>query len=137
MNPRGLIGPIWAMARPRRPDEERAAVCNAAGVRGSASVRAARLAARVAVAAIAAVDEDEEPIIAILHELAADPVAMLARDPDIDTAALVRSERAKRCEARGGRRLRERDWPAEDAQVVARITAVLARRYRGFLKPPE
>ncbi|PZU77754.1 MAG: hypothetical protein DI530_12240 [Sphingomonas sp.] len=121
------------MGRPRRPEIEHAAVIAAAGTTGTARARAARLARRVAVAAVAAVDETEEPVIGMLRTLIGDPVALLARDPAIDTGAMVRAERARRCEARGGRRLPEAAWPAEDRDTVRVVAAQLERRYRRML----
>jgi hypothetical protein len=134
MRPRGLIGPVFAMARPRRPPAEANLVRAAADGPGCASQRALRLAARVAKATLADVDAVEtDPVLVLLHALALNPVHQLATDPEIDTAALFRAERAKRADARGGRRLPEREWAAEDREIMATITAALARRYRGAL----
>lgn len=131
---RGISSRVYAMARPRRPTLERDLVRKAAGGGGSAAARAARLAARVALATIAAVDElEEETVLSLLREFSNDPVMRLARDPEIDTARLIRNERAKQSEARGGRRLAEREWPAEDARTAAAVSVLLTRRYRSFL----
>jgi hypothetical protein len=133
MMPRGIIG-VFAMGRPRRPAEEAHLVRQAAADGGTAIARAARVAHRVAALTLVAVDEvGEEPVVKILRMLANDPTTILARDPSIDTAALIRIERARRCEARGGRRLPERDWEREDRETLKYVAVALTRRYRRYL----
>jgi len=133
MMPRGIIA-VFAMARPGRPAEEARLVRQAAADGGTAVARAARVAHRVAALTLVAVDEvGEEPVVAILRMLANDPAVILARDPSIDTAALIRIERARRCDARGGRRLPEREWEREDRETLRSVEAALTRRYRRYL----
>ena len=127
---------MFAMARPRRPEVERAAVVEAAAGAGTVTARAARLARAVAAAALAQVDllPDDE-IIGLLRALDPSPVARLALDPAVDTAALIIVERVRRLEARGGRRLAEREWRDEDQAILAAVATILARRYRAMLTP--
>ena len=73
------------MARPRRPLAEKAAVLAAAGEDGSATQRAARLADRVARAALAFVDADPaDRLLAILQRGSLTPIDTLATDAEID-----------------------------------------------------
>lgn len=131
--PRGIVA-VYAMARPRRPAVERDLVRQAAGRAGGAAERAVRLARRVAAATMLEMDAEEtDRVLQLLRAIAADPMTRLASDPEIDTAALIRSEREKRAAGRGGRRLRERDWPAEDREILAAVSDTLSRRYRAML----
>lgn len=128
--PRGLQS-VYAMARPRRPAAERAAVIAAAGRQGSAAQRAARLAETVARAALADIDGDPaDRVIAALRSIEPTPVDILATDAEIDTASLIVAERVRRMQCRGGRRLAERAWPADDDETVRAVAETLARRYR-------
>lgn len=134
MMPRG-ISRVYAMARPRRPGAEKLAVRAAADGPGSAKARAQRLARAVAVRTLEEMDrQPHEQVITLLATLDPSPVAVLATDADIDTAALIRAERARRAEARGGRRLPEAEWPAEDRDVLESVRATLAERYRRHLE---
>ena len=125
------------MARPRRPASERECVrAAAADVPGTAARRAAIVAERVAAATLCFIDgAPGDRVSALLRRMAHCPIETLATDADIDTAGLVSIERIRRLEARGGRRLLERDWPAEDRAIGAAVTKLLARRYRGYLAP--
>lgn len=69
----------------------------------------------------------------LLGMMANSPLARLAADPEIDTAALVRAERLRRLEARSWRHLPEREWAADDRAVIEAVTAILAKRYSRFL----
>ncbi len=125
---------VFAMARPRRPDAERDAVREAARGQGPAKQRAAWVARRVAVAALQDIDLDpNDRIVKLLRLASGDPVDRLATDPDIDTASLILAERQRRAEARGGRRLPEREWAREDREIVQAVSARLAERYRRLL----
>jgi hypothetical protein len=132
--PRGIVA-VYAMARPRRPEAERAAVIAAAAeTGGTVAQRAALLAKRVATAVLADIDaEPDDRVLTILRQMQATPIDVLATDPDIDTAALVLAERLRSLTARAGRRLPEREWAAEDRTIVAVIANRLARRYRRHL----
>lgn len=129
---------MWAMARPARPTLERELVrAAAAGARGSARTVALDLARRVIAETLASLDAPDDDVAALSRALAAmiepTPLRQLATDPNIDTAALIRSARLVRFEARGCRHLPECEWPA-DRRMVAAITAdTLARRYRQHL----
>lgn len=126
---------VWAMARPRRPDAERVAVLAAVDSNGSAEARAMRLARVVVQETIADIDRDpSERVIALLRSLDPSPVQSLASDPEIDTAALIRSERQARLDGRGGRRLREAEWAIEDREVSRAAVATLARRYARIIR---
>ncbi len=130
----GLVA-VYAMARPGRPDAERVAVLAAAGDKGSIAQRAARLASKVAIEAMNHIDMDPgERILALLAPLAPSPIEVLATDPEIDTARLIQLERIQRMEARGGQRLAERQWAAEDRAILAKIVPTLAERYRKHLR---
>ncbi|OHT22186.1 hypothetical protein [Edaphosphingomonas haloaromaticamans] len=132
--PRGLIGPIYAMARPRRPGAERETVIAAAGTNGSASNRARQLARAVAAAALADIDRDPaEHVIRLLRDLAPTPLDTLAISAEIDTAGLVIAERVRRLRARGGRRLSDREALSEDSEVIAAVASILSERYRRYL----
>lgn len=125
---------VYAMARPRRPMGEAALVRAAADASGSALERARRVATLVTAAAMQDVDrEPEAEIIGLLLTLNPNPILSLATDPEIDTAALIRDERAHRTACRGGRRLREREWPSEDRAVAQVVADKLAERYRRHL----
>jgi len=132
--PRGLIGPVFAMSRPRRPAAERDAVIAAAGPTGSAAQRARRVAQAVALAAIADVDRDPaERILALLRDLSPTPVDVLATAPEMGTAQMILSERVQRLRNRGGRRLSERAQDSEDKEIIAAVASVLSERYRRLL----
>lgn len=132
--PAALRGPVLAMARPKRPVTECAAVIEAASGNGSAAQRARRLADRVAAMAIEEVNRDPaDDLTVMLRVLEGSPAYFLATDPEINTARLVSAERCKRLEARGGRRLPERDWHREDADIQIFVSNLLAERYRRFL----
>lgn len=132
---RGLVGPVMAMARPRRPEAEREAVREAvAGSTGSAIERARRLAHAVASAALADIDRDPaDHVIVLLRGLSPSPVDRLSTSAEIDTSGLIVAERLRRLRARGGRRLSERETEAEDAEVLGAVAATLSRRYRKIL----
>lgn len=133
MMPRG-ISRVFAMARPRRPEQERLAVLEGANGRGTASQRAARLAADVTALAIEEVDiSPDDRVLSLLRDLAPTPARTLATDPTIDTAGLILAERTRRLASRSGRRLPEREWTQEDREIATAVTAVLMRRYRRIL----
>lgn len=132
MTPRGIGSRIYAMARPRRPAIECQLVRAAAPTSGSVAQRATAVARAVAAEALVAIDETE-PVVSILRALATDPVSTLARDPSIDTGATIRIERARRADARGGRRLPEAEWQGEDREILKMLRDTLARRYRAHL----
>ena len=136
MIPRAIAaGRVFAMARPRRPATEAEIVRAAlAGQAGTAAQRARRLALAVAELALRDVDGDPgDRVLLLLGALDASPAAKLATDPQIDTAAMIRSERAQRMEARSWRRLPEREWNTEDRQTVAAVADTLAKRYARYL----
>ena len=94
-----------------------------------------RLARVVVQETIADIDRDpSERVIALLRSLDPSPVQSLASDPEIDTAALIRSERQARLDGRGGRRLREAEWAIEDREVSRAAVATLARRYARIIR---
>lgn len=134
MRPKAISGVVFAMARPSRPASELEAVLAA-----SQSISLGRLAKLVASRAISEANRDPIDDLAIaLHELTIvmtpSPIEALANDPDIDTANLVRMERIRRFEARGCRHLPERQWAAEDAEILAKIATRLANRYRRMVR---
>lgn len=126
---------VYAMGRPRRPVTERDAVRAAVvGQSGTAAQRARRPAAAVAELALRDVDgAPGERIVLLLRALDVTPAALLATDPDIDTAALIRTERMRRMEARAWRRLPECEWAREDCEIAVAIAATLAKRYARHL----
>jgi hypothetical protein len=129
---------VHAMARPTRPIAERDLVRVAAAGAGSALNRARRLGRAVAEAAIADIDMDPaDRVIGLLRALAASPVDRLANDPMFDTGALIVAARLARLRARGGRHLPEREWPAENREVLASVASTLARRYRVHLSDDD
>lgn len=130
-----IVSRVYAMARPARPAVEgelvRAALANQPG---TAARRARSLAATVARQALAAIDGDPaDRALLLLDALVCSPAARLALDEAIDTAALVRAERARRAEARGWRRLSDAQGCAEDREIVAAVTAALTKRYSRHL----
>lgn len=74
-----------------------------------------------------------DKVLLLLRSLDAAPAAILATDPDIDTAAMIRRERVCRLEAAGGRRSLPGEWPAEDRELLRTVTAQLAKRYARHL----
>lgn len=74
-----------------------------------------------------------ERVTILLGTMAGSPLIRLAIDPEIDTCALVRAERLRRLEGRSWRHLPEREWAAEDREVIAAVAAILAKRYSRFL----
>lgn len=126
-----IVGRVYAMARPCRPASERAAVREAvAGTHGSNAQRAARLAGTVAQASLQNLDGDAAGrLLSLLAMLGSSATAQLIADPDIDTAAAFRAERAARAEARGWRRLSEIEADEEDRQILASVTDLLRKRY--------
>lgn len=128
---------VYAMARPMRPPMESALVEQAtAHMQGSARARARWLARRVALAALH--DVDKEDIEIELARLAlhygASPIDALAMHPEIDTARLIQNERMRRLQQRGYRHLPEREWAAENQDIVATVTGVLRGRYERHLR---
>lgn len=134
MYPAGILR-VYA-CRPARPASEKEAVKRAVqAYHGSISSQAQRLAAAVAVEALREIDEnDADAIISLLRAIGRSPVNQLATDPVIDTGALIRADRADAAAARGGRRLPEADWPAEDRRTLRNVTAKLAQRYARILR---
>lgn len=126
-----IVGRVYAMARPSRPLSERDAVRQAvAGTHGSNAQRAARLAATVAQASLQNLDGDAAArLLSLLATFGSSATAELVSDPEIDTAAAFRAERAARAEARGWRRLSEIEANEEDRQIVASVTDLLRKRY--------
>jgi hypothetical protein len=123
------------MGRPARPAAEKHAVRAAieAG-RGSMAQRTRRLAQAVARQTMLEIDGDgTSRVIGLLDALIGSPIPLLASDPAIDTAELIRVERCRRLEARGGRRLPEADWPTEDREELAIVSEQLFRRYQRHL----
>ncbi len=77
--------------------------------------------------------DSAERILLLLASLDASPVARLATDPDIDTAAIIRSGRAALMEARGWRRPTEQEWDADDRRLIDATARKLAKRYARHL----
>lgn len=122
---------VFAMARPGRPAIEREAVLEAAAqMTGSHAQRARRLAHAVAQLTLREIDGPAaDRVLLLLRTLDATPAAVLATDPEIDTAGMIRAERIRRLEATGGRR----SLPAEDRELLRTITDQLAKRYARHL----
>lgn len=140
--PRGLIGPVLAMARPARPDAEGRAVRIAARTfcrERSSSAVATDIARQVVADVIAYLDLDlADPLIGALAELDAitepTPVTVLARCPTIDTAAEILERRLARFRGRGCRQLSAAEWQAETRIVAAEVEHKLALRYARHLR---
>lgn len=125
---------VFAMGRPARPPREAELVRQAARGKGTVAERAKRLGFAVARAAIEDMDLDPaERIVALLRAATGGPVDRLASDPDIDTSGLILAERIERLTARGGRRLSDAEWEAENTAIVEIVAQKLARRYRRLL----
>ena len=129
------IRAVYAMARPRRPDTEREAVREAAARQsGSCAQRARRIAGAVAVLALRELDgTPADRVLLLLGTLEASPLLTLAVDPEVDTAAAIRVERAMRMEARRWRRPTPAEWDADDRALLAAVTERLAKRYARHL----
>lgn len=129
------ISTVFAMARPGRPAAEREAVLEAAAqMTGSHAQRARRLAHAVAQLTLREIDGPAvDRVLLLLRTLDATPAAVLATDPEIDTAAMIRAERIRRLEAAGGRRSLPAEWPAEDRELLRIVTDQLAKRYARHL----
>lgn len=133
--PRAVVGRVFA-SRPARPLSERGAVVQAIReMPGSVAAQARQLAKLVAAEAMNEIDRDPaDTIIGLLRALECPPINMLATDPEIDTGALIRAERVAGLIVRGGRRLPERDWEADDRRILRKVEDRLARRYGRILR---
>ena len=123
------------MARPRRPEIEREAVqAAAAGQSGSNAQRARRIARAVADQTLRELDgSPADRVLLLIGALGASPIATLATDPEVDTAAAIRAERAARMEARGWRRPTAAEWDADDRAMLEAVADRLAKRYARHL----
>jgi len=102
---------------------------------GSNRQRAQRIARKVAEQALREVDDPAARVELLLAALGdRSPIAVLATDADIDTGAQIRAERARIMEGRGWCRVPEREWPAEDREIIRRTAERLARRYARHLQ---
>ena len=138
--PRGLVGPVMAMARPKRPSAERELVIAATErMTGSARARASRLARQVAREAAAFVDREpgdlSDALLLAEAVIAPSPAFLLATVADVNTAALFIDARARRYIARGCQQLSPAAWAAETAELTAELGEVLTDRYRKLLLP--
>ena len=144
MIPRALRSRPRAMARPARPLAEVAAVRAAAElVRAETGLTTADpvasiIAARVAKAAQAYLDEDMDPFLAALGEarraIECCPIDALATDPAFDTVSLFVSARVQRLQARNGRALFTHMDEIECREVWKQVQATLWRRYLKALR---
>jgi hypothetical protein len=142
MIPRGIVGPIMAMARPARPVAEAAAVKAAAKALGrhrSVNAVSRDIARQVVADLMRYLDLDlADPMIAALAELEAhaepSPITRLARCPEIDTAAQILDRRASLYRARGCRQLSALDRAAETRAIAALVEQHLSARYARHLR---
>jgi hypothetical protein len=141
--PRSIFGNPLAMARPARPPREAQLVIAAAAVlrseeRGDCLQGVARrLAERVVAAALEELGRSDSFATALAElerSLAPSPVADLATDPEIDTAAEITRRRLDRYAARCCRQLSDREWEAETREIAAEAVATLANRYCRHLR---
>ena len=138
--PAGVVGPVWAMARPRRCPGETELVRQAAfeiGADGSTRAKAAALAEAVAVLAVGAL-RDSDDFGALLEVAAArigkPAVVQLASDARFGIEAIVMAEAVKAFEARGCRHLAPEAWARADRELTAAVRNRLFERLRTALK---
>lgn len=106
----------------------------AAGQSGSCAQRARRIARAVAEHTLREIDgSPADQVLLLIGALQASPVDTLATDPEVDTAALIRVERAARMEARCWRRPTPAEMDADDRAMLDAITDRLAKRYARHL----
>lgn len=145
--PRSLIGPVFAMARPRRPRAEIIAVHEAAAlVRGETGLRAAQpvareIAKRVMVAFFADLERDDDALFHALAEmeqkLFPSPFLTLATCPEIDTARDYVDRWLKCLRARGGRFISIAEQAHLRDQLADEVHAILFARYREQLRSSQ
>ena len=149
--PRALRFPMFAMARPLRPQVERMAVLDAAAiVRGETGVTAsdpvaAIIAARVVAEMQAYLMEEMDPFLAALGDARRKscpcPFALLATDPKSDAISLFTQQRIERLRSRSGRGLSLIDDKTECCEVWDFVQRRLHSRFmreirRGWQAPP-
>src|SRR5688500_9981898 len=120
MRPRGVAGPVLAMARPPRPGGGRDLVL-------AGGLRPAVLAARVASLAMAEIDRDlldamDAKLADAALGMSEAPIKMLVTCPVVDTASIARAIRLHQFEARGCTHLPESAWPNERRQLERALT---------------
>lgn len=135
--PRAVVSPVLAMARPRRPSAERAAVRALARTGSSARCQANRIAHSVVAAYLADLnrtDPLERALFEAAQHVSPDPLHKLATSPDYGVAELFARERIVRFESRECCQLTPAAWDSETQEIAAKVRRQLARRYRDFLK---
>lgn len=129
------------MARPRRPQAEHIAVCEAADLLKAQSGAKAMepiakaIAARVVRELLAEVDGvNADPFLAALQRATRSPFYTLATCSSIDTHRLFMDLRAAKLIARRGRYLSPGEQLAERSAIVSSIEKALASRYLRHLR---
>jgi len=124
---------VFAMARPRRPCAESAAVIAASGRTGSARQRGARVAQAVTelIARLERIDPSDPEALAtrLAAKLSPSPIEYLALDPEINVLGMLFAARLGSFEARECRQISDHAWQIETSKILARVEKTLAARY--------
>ncbi|NTZ44048.1 hypothetical protein G7A66_13360 [Altererythrobacter sp. SALINAS58] len=124
------------MARPSRPQAERAAVLAAAGdypASWAVTRKASALASKVVAELVKELQSDR--LLTVLEQLACQsPVLTLATDPEINTLDEIVERQVERLRARHGRHLSPLEHRAELSAIAAEVEPLLAGRYDRHLR---
>nr|WP_143840500.1 hypothetical protein [Novosphingobium panipatense] len=129
------VSRVFAMARPRRPQNERAAIQRAAeeiGATGSKRAVAAAVAEKVARLLVDEFELDDlgASMARMKTTIETPALAALAFDQDAVAPAMVSSEAQAAFQRRGCRHAEKSEWPRINAAVHVAVTVRLAERYR-------
>lgn len=138
---RGIVGPVFAMARPARPAAEAEAVRRAAElVRLETGLRAVQpvareIAKRVVEQMLVDLHLDEFAALLAARTAPACPFRLLATCPEVATLDAFVGRRVTRMEARGGRYLSPGEQAVEQREISYEIERQLASRYARTITP--
>ena len=135
--PRGLIGCVQAMARPRCDAVERDRVLFLARSENGSKREIARRLAETVVQAFLSLDRLEEPLARdLLHaeRILADDAAYAAATAERGAFDLFAELRHSRFAERGCRQLRPLEWDAETNELAEVVVDRLSRRFRDYLR---
>lgn len=134
--PKALAGPVRAMARPARPQAERAAVLAATAAyppSWAVTRKASALASKVVAEVLRELQSD--PLLTTLEQLTGQsPVLTLATDPEINTLDEIVERQVERLRARNGRYLSNLEQRAELIAIAAEVEPLLAGRFERHLR---